>query len=424
MPDKAEVFISYSRRPPGDRPDPAAEPDAAWRWRARKLALDLTRALEGPINAAGYQVWRDEPAIKVGDSFADKIDAALLSCAGAVILLDPDALDRSSWVRWESGILSWRQHIHIPVRVVPVLIGVAPERFEEQGYGPSRLGDLKAHKIDPDAVDPDSAAYRGELDRHAGEIAAALGELEGEPRGAIAGWINRVAGGLPTACELWQADLAEVIPRGERLLLSARPARVVARELLAAEVGLFGKILNAFYGHTFNDAAGLKMNLEPVWVPAGAVAGVAEANDLPLGERIIAVNATEPRTGADLVRRALPKASSFQRLEITIAAVTPEAAVEEIRQAIIEQWGDDPRLRTEELGGGFVMVSCGGSPTSDLVQIVAQLAAAYPSLTYLVMVGDTEPDRYERLDPGLPRDADANRRKFYSTLQKMIFFND
>ena len=128
--EKAEVFISYGRRQPGDRPGPDADPAVVRRWRSRTLALDLAGALEHAITAGGFQSWRDVSALADGDRFGERIDAALLSCAGAVVLLDHDTLDPKSWVRWESAILAWRHRVDPPVRVAPVFIGVATEELD------------------------------------------------------------------------------------------------------------------------------------------------------------------------------------------------------------------------------------------------------------------------------------------------------
>ena len=318
---KAEVFISYGRRQPGDRPDSNADPALVRRWQARRLALDLVDALEDAINAVGYQPWRDASALTDGDQFADRIDAALLSCAGAVILLDHDTLDRSSWVRWESAILTWRQRVDTPVRVVPVFIGVTADELEEHGYEPSRIGRTQAHVIDPAVVDPDSAGYSEELGKHAGQIVKALGELEGKATGDISRWVNRIAACLPADCDSWRAEVAEKLLRGERLRLSAEPKRVVARELLAADRDRFERIMNAFFGFPFTDRATLKLHLKPVWVPADTATGIAEAKYQPPGKRIIAVNATEPGHRRRCGPPRLPAGHS-----------TPAAAVEHQRR--------------------------------------------------------------------------------------------
>ena len=419
-PQGAEVFISYGRRAPGDRPADNADTAAIRRWRARTLALNLGGALEGAIAAAGYQPWRDVSALTDGDQFADRIDAALLSCAGAVILLDHDTLDRSSWVRWESAILTWRQRVDAPVRVVPVFIGVTTEELEQRGYEPSRIDRAQAHIIDPAVVDPDSAGYPGQVTEHASQIVAALGQLEGEARGDISRWVNRIAACLPIDCDSWRAEVAEKLLRGERLRLAAEPGRVVARELLAADRDRFERIMNAFYGYPFADGPRLKLNLEPVWVPADAATGIAMAKEQDPGQRIIAVNALEPETGADVVRRAFPLASGRQRLQWTKKAVTVEDAIEGAKEAIRAKWGADPGPRTENLGGGFVLVGGDGCPPTDLARIVAALTAAYPSLTYVVMVGGAQLPEYRWLEPALPPEADLEARGFDTVLDDFI----
>lgn len=418
--ERAEVFISYGRRPPGDRPDANADPAAVRRWRARTLALNLGDALENAITAVGYQPWRDVSALTGGDQFADRIDAALLSCAGAVILLDHDTLERSSWVRWESAILTWRQRVDAPVRVVPVFIGVTTEELEQHGYEPSRIDRTQSHVINPAVMDPDSLGYSRQLKKHASQIVEALGQLEGEARGDISRWANRIAACLPADCDSWRTEVAEKLLRGERLRLSAEPRRLVARELLAADRNRFERIMNAFYGYPFADGPKLKLNLEPVWVPADTATGISVAKEQDPGKRIIAVNAMEPETGADVVRRAFPLASGRQRLQCTMKAVTVEDAVKAAKEAITGKWGADPGSRTDNLGGGFVLVAGDGCPPADLARIVAALAAAYPSLTYVVMVGAAQLPEYRWLEPALPPEADLEARGFDTVLDDFI----
>jgi hypothetical protein len=384
--------------------------------------LGLLNLLAAAAEAAGYQVWRDEPAITAGDLLTHSIDAALLSCAGAVILLDPDGLDHSVWVRWESAILAWRQRIGMPVRLVPVFVGVMPADLEGHGYGPSELDRTLAHVIDPDGTDPDAASFARELEGHAAEIIKALGQLEGEPAGPISIWMSRIAECLPVNGESWRPSVQPELPRGERLRLSAQPGRVVARELLVAERGRFQRIVNAFYGFPFRSPTTLKLNLEPVWVPADAVTGLAVVAGRPPGERIIAVNAAEPRTGWDVVRRAFPLASPYQRLEWANTAVTAAAAVAEAKAAIAGKWLN-PDHEAENLkarGGCFVIASCGSIPPADLAWIVGELAAAYPGLTYVVMAGDAAASPYQRLDPALPAGSDEAARAFGAMLDDML----
>ena len=186
---------------------------------ARTNTLDLLRPLENAVKAAKWRVWRDEPSLRPGDLFADKIDAALLSCAGAVGLLDPDALDPSPWVRWECTILTWRQRIQVPVRVVRVLIDVDIEQLDAAGYGPSRLDKALAYTFDPGGAARGTPAYAAMLRAHARRIVEALGMLEAEPTGALSVWVNRVADCRPLRWESWRATVQKQLRNGERLQL-------------------------------------------------------------------------------------------------------------------------------------------------------------------------------------------------------------
>ncbi len=418
--DRPEVFISYSRfrrdAAPGVRPGRAA----GKRWLARKVAFDLMDVVIEAAARAGYQVWRDESSMTVGDQLGLTIDAALLSCAGAIVFLDPDALARSPWVRWESSILTWRQRIGMPVRVVPVLIEVGPEQLSRHGYGPSRLDQTLAHIVKLAGISPQSQGYGSWLDDHARQIVDELGKLEAEPAGPISVWIDRIALCLPEKSDRWRGALEQVIPRGERLRLSAYPDRVVARELLAADPASFQRIVNAFHGFSFADVKMFKFNLEPVWVPADAAIGMAAVKDRPPGKRIIAVNAVEAGTGADVVRRALPQAGHLQRLMWTIASATLEDAVADAKQQINGKWKNELARTVENLDGCFLMVSCGGSPVEFLAQLITELAAAYPSLTFVVMTGDSEPENYEKLDPCLPEAADEVGHTFDAELEDLL----
>jgi hypothetical protein len=413
----AEVFISYSRHDPGPPPAGAKAPTLA-KWRARRIALDLIGVLEERL-AGKYQIWRDEPSLKPGDYLGHEIDAALLSCSGAVVLLDADALERSSWVRWETTILTWRARIKTDVRVVPVLIDITTKDLNDKGFGPTRVGDLLAAVVDTHGLDPTSDTYRDQLSDIVDHVAEGLGELEGVPTGPVAKWMNAIAACLPANVALWQTPVAEELaPHTARLALAKDPARVVARELLTAERPRFDKILNAFYGFPFVSAPQLKENLEPLWVKADVAPIVASVTEQPPGGRVVAVNAIEPKTGAHVVRRGMPATSPRQRLEWTPAVVTVDGARAEAVKAIQTKWPPDGHSNL--LGASFVIMSCGGVQIDELVQIAHGLAARFPELTYVLMVGDSAVTGIDRLDPELPKSADDAAHQFDAALADLL----
>ena len=178
--------------------------------------------------------------------------------------------------------------------------------------------------------------------------------------------------------------------------------------------------MDGFANFPFRDRTQLKVNLKPVWVPAAAATGIAEAKERSPGKRIIVVNASEAKTGTDVVRRALLAVSGFRRVEWNSTAESVDAAVSAAKQAIKNKWRPDPNHVAEKLGGCFVMVSCGGCLGTDLARIVTDLASAYPNLTYVVMAGDTQLQQYQWLEPALPPDADEERQYFETVLDGFI----
>ncbi len=252
---KAEVFISYSRCQLGDEPNPENS-GAVHNWRSRRIAIDLLALLEEALQGKGYDVWRDQHFIVEGDLIGQKIDAALLSCAGAIILLDPDALCRSSWVFWESGILTWRERIQMPVKVVPVLIGVDPERLDEHGYGPSRLGQALAHIVNPDLFDFNAVGYLVDLAAHRARLLKPLGTW----RPSQATPAHNGLTPSPSACHLGKAGsppLSRCSPAVNGYAFLTRKRTLSPEKLLAADPDGFELILNAFFGFPFNDSSRL-----------------------------------------------------------------------------------------------------------------------------------------------------------------------
>jgi hypothetical protein len=405
--DKPEVFISYSREAPGDRPDPIADPDASAVWRERTIAAALLVALEDELPNRGVYVWRDERAMQPGDALGHEIDAALLSCAGAVILIDNAALERSSWVRWESSILTWRQRIGMSVRVVPVLIGVAIADLEPAGYGPARVDDLLALLVPAEHLDPDAADFGVQVAAVATKVADGLGQLEASSSGPLAIWIDGIADCLPRDSRWVPHAEKEMGEAGRRLTLSASPQVVMARELVGSRFERLERLLTVLANFSFADAPKLRQHLEPVWVPSDILTMLPAITRAPPGHRRIALNAREAGTGTDVVRRAHPGMAIRPIMEWTITAATPSAAVDDCVEAIRTNWGSKtPDDIINAHGACFVILSPGAIGAADLTTILDGLALAYPTVTYVVMVAAETIMTLDRLDPDLEPGAD------------------
>lgn len=418
-----EVFISYSRTPPGPEPGAGAPGGEVARWRERTVARGLLTALQTAVSAKRWHVWRDETAMLPGDTIHHRIDAALLSCGGAVILLDHEAMSRSCWVRWETGVLTWRQRIGMAVRVVPVLIGVRPEDLEGAGYGPARVGDLLAKLVDAGDLDPEDAGFESVLTALAAEIVDGLGELEREPRGPVKTWTDGIASCLPDGDEWIDSLVDELGDRGSRLRLSLKPSRVMARELLAAQRAEFELLLNTLSRFALRNSALLKHLLEPVWLPADAVTGFPTVDDAAEGSRVIAVNAEEPGTGAHVVRRCYPTLGEKRRMvQCIIRAETPDQALADVKRAIDTKWPEgalDTVLAT--YGSAFAVLSFAAVQTNDVMLVLDALRSDYPKLTLVVMTEPRPGEPFRRLDPDLEPGADDRARDFQTTLDQVLF---
>jgi hypothetical protein len=191
---------------------------------------------------------------------------------------------------------------------------------------------------------------------------------------------------------------------------------VVARELVVAGRERLLDILEAFTGFSPRDLPLLRTHLEPVWVPAESASGIPEAQARSPGERIVAVNASEPVAGDDIARRAWPRIPVRKRLQLTVVGASVAEAIADAMQSIREYWSLD--LGDTIPDGSFVIVACSGNPVPELGQIVAALAGAYPEPTYLVMTGDPTPAGYEALVPPLPQPADGRARAFRQQVQR------
>jgi len=418
---KAELFISYSRLEPAQDASAPGHPDHA-KWKSRKVALDLIGVLEEKLNEK-FQVWRDEPCLSLGDDFASKLDAALLSCAGAVLMLDPAAVEVSSWVRWETSILTWRARLQSDVRIVPVLIDVQPEELKQQKFEPTRVEQLLGRKVDAQRLEPGSGDYQGKLEAIAEEIVEAFDGLEATPARGVGVWISRIAACFSDKTSLWRGELCQAFePHPDRLNLAQEPRAVVARELVGADRERFARILHAIvqYPTTEEELRRLHVLLEPVWVPADVARTLAVVADLPDRQRVMVVNADDAKTGEHVVRRGRPEIASDQTLTVTPVGPTLDAAVADIREKVLDRWGNRKRDALETVGDSFVVIGGQGMPIEQLVELGRRCAHEFRELTFVLMTGSAVVTDVTALDPMLGHDADDDRLDFEYRLPKLM----
>src|SRR4051812_34070242 len=123
---RPSIFLSHSCKD-RDLAPPEGLSAGERRRRADRLAFArrLRKSLAERLDATGrYDVWLDvRGGLQAGQDWRHGIHRALRGCAGAVILLSPEALE-SGWVLKETTILTWRAFLGEQILVIPVLLGV------------------------------------------------------------------------------------------------------------------------------------------------------------------------------------------------------------------------------------------------------------------------------------------------------------
>ncbi|MEM7356497.1 MAG: toll/interleukin-1 receptor domain-containing protein, partial [Acidobacteriota bacterium] len=131
------IFISHSCKDHETGPPAGLPPDEIT---ARAERLSFARKLRdevrtGLLTIDGLEVFLDvRGGLTAGDVWQDGLHQNLRSCAGAVLLLSPEALE-SDWVLKEATILSWRVFLGERLVLVPVLLGVSRNDLVARGFG-------------------------------------------------------------------------------------------------------------------------------------------------------------------------------------------------------------------------------------------------------------------------------------------------
>ena len=165
----ARIFISHSCKDrllddPQVSLDPALQGRLEMVRRVRDATVDL-------LQKNGHTTLFDQQDLKGGDVWRGQLRAWLGLCDGAVIFLTEDSA-KSHWLRYEAAILTWRMWSNKSLKVVPVLLGVAPEKLDELGFEPHQIKELQAHNVPPAQLALLEAAEPGEAEALAAELAA------------------------------------------------------------------------------------------------------------------------------------------------------------------------------------------------------------------------------------------------------------
>lgn len=129
------IFVSHSTRP-GNH---AAE-------LARNLVHDELKAFKAENPAVDYFI--DVERLGPADVFSARIIEALARTTFGIILISEEALELSSWVHFEAGVMFWRWQFDPNIRLLYVLIDVSRERCHRvfSPHESGRFKDLQYHQ--------------------------------------------------------------------------------------------------------------------------------------------------------------------------------------------------------------------------------------------------------------------------------------
>ncbi|MCP3961522.1 MAG: toll/interleukin-1 receptor domain-containing protein [bacterium] len=429
------VFISHSCKDKEKAPpDGLSAAEAAARQERLKFARDLRADVHARLKAvAGLDVFLDvRGGLGAGDVWQDGLHQALRTCSGAVILLSPEALE-SGWVLKEATILSWRVFMSERLIVVPVMLGVSRADLRAKGFGAVDLDAIQWVQV--------PAASPGARTAAVDEIVAALAPV------AAAGVRNDKTT-WKTKVERWLLEfgnqLKKEVPEGydedylklmyQALGVEAQdrnrdgedPYQDVSAFLLASKTRKIIKMLRKVPTSGKSQRQEIQNKVRPFWVDPLA------ATPLPHAARegmVVAIDGEEVESARDYVRRAY---CTFEEVDHLLAPPevtdgTAEQIVSKVRAEVGRYYDpDNAKDLAEEIEDcGPIYVILG--PGSAREDVLDQLTAAYPQLTFVAVTGADPKKRLGKwhgrallLAPSLQPGKEGAGRRFRNRIQAFV----
>ena len=269
------IFISHSSR----------EDEAARAIRGR-----LCQVLAGEPHS--HQILLDEEGIRAGNLWRPKLYRWLAECAGAVLLLTEQALT-SDWVRKEATILLWRHALGSRVIVIPLLIGVS-EQDVETAFPAIEIFDRQYLRVSAGA---DAETAIGKIAKEFTEVAA--------PEDQLGSWAKRLHSAISELDDYSQSELAEALHASEQAWPDTPDGRQLIVHALLHTTRMFD-VQTAVEPvlRLFRHPPGFVRLVSPIGVPSEAAAGIMTACGRALGDRVLVLACTSPRTAVRYIRRA------------------------------------------------------------------------------------------------------------------------
>jgi TIR domain len=383
------VFISHSSKPlehPGDE-----------RLQYARSVLGL---IEENLHRAEFATWVDRARLHPGDGWDAEIHAALNTCAGAVVLLDPVVLTESDWVLTEATVLAHRYQTSADFRLIPVLLsGARPADLQVGHWAPLRLNEIQPVRENRSQVLEDRAYQAEDVARQVAAAFAGLAPLTTNP--LLAWWLNETTELLKTlarhrldgAARALRMDHGDWEAKGRRVELLAYALLDGDRSTIPKAVSQLAPLSNER-----PDPIGepLSAKVSPLWVRLEMASGITRGLRSELTARRMLIATRMPDFAEDIIQRAVYCSHDLQVARCTgesgesldrLVEICGRAIAKKLRR--FDLWGDEsPDDIAAKLAGAdpppFALISAEGLDEVDLASLIDQLGRRFPGVVLVL----------------------------------------
>jgi hypothetical protein len=404
------IFVSHSTKPrelPGDE-----------RLQYARSVLDL---IEGELTGAGFVTWIDRNRLHPGDGWDAGIHAALNTCAGAVVLLDPVVLEESDWVLAEATVLAHRYATSPDFRLIPVLLGAArPGDLQYGHWAPLRLSAIQPVRENPSTVFQDLSHRAEDV---ASQVATAFAGLAPLTSNSLLDWWMRELTDLlkplpghrlDGAARALRLDPADWEAKGRRVDQLAYALLDGDRDTIPRAIGQLAPLANERA-----DPAGelLAGKVSPLWVRLEMASGLARGLHGELAGRRMLVSTASPDLASDIIHRAVYCSPDLRLARCTgeggeSLTQLAEACSAAIARKLIHfglRRSASPDVIAAKLAGAVpppcAVISADGLDEDDMTSLADQLSGRFPGVVLVFLSSRPELTRtFPVVEPLLTED--------------------
>lgn len=382
----------------------------------------VRKEIVGCLTGRGYDVFTDVDELRVGDEWSPVLFEEMYLCDVAIVLLGPNSITSSDWVRREAEVLMGRYAVRGLATVLPVFVGTCDTKeARRRGFGAllKLQAELGVRPRNPLPDDPGPGGYATWLAAEFAPVTPPVGVARDFHR-----WSSRIAAFLKSA-RLHNADtlvdaakalcgsddevthvrakvgaelfLAHILLREGEKVRSEEEASALPEALAALRPGLASSQLHQ-----------LRHEVLPGWVaPADAEPftppppGAGERH-----RRLVLLDAYASWTAEQHVRRTVFNAPARYRLfalpadeDVVADETSGEEALMALCQATLPSVFALPpnaplkpgRVRQDGHAGEYLVVDATGREFADVAAVVNRVHEDYPWLTVVVLVPDGVP---------------------------------